>query len=536
VQLVGSVQLNGSVTSALIDQLRADLTAANYSVTALTGLWGVDADAALHRNQRVPALRALAALRKRRGTAEPTATLARLFVLGLPASRADLDAALPTLGATGAEQLRLVAPADSTTVRPLLDLRPYSFIDAHGAGSWWIASDLGELALGHPLGENHVLGVGGASLTLSGLMIPTPVESALDLGTGCGIQAMHAARHARRVVATDISERALELAALNAELNGIRNIEFRLGSLFEPVAGERFDHIISNPPFVITPRTEGVPSYEYRDGGMVGDALVEAVVRDAPSHLTPGGIAQLLGNWEYTTDVAGQPIDAFDRLRGWLDESPAESLDGWIIEREVQLPTEYAETWIRDGGTRPDTPDFERLYNAWLDDFAARGVREVGFGYMLLRRPAETRAGGDSLPLRRLERLHGPLGTNGSGLGTHFAVCLAAHDWQAAMGDAGLEAAHLTVAADVTEERHYWPGADDPTLMTLHQGGGFGRSVRLDTALAALVGACDGELPVGAIVSALGELLDVPVADLTADLLPRVRQLLDDGILLMPGE
>jgi hypothetical protein len=329
------VQLNRPVTSAPIARLRADLTAANYSVTALTGLWGIEADAALHRNQRVPALRELAALRHRLRRAQPVATLAQLFVLGLPVTREELTAALPTLGVAGAEQLGLIEPTPEDggrspewrQVRPMLDLRPYSFIDAHGAGSWWIASDLGELALGRPLGENHVLGVGGASLTLAGLMIPAPVASALDLGTGCGIQAMHAARHAERVVATDISERALALAAFNAQLNGIDNIEFRLGSLFEPVAGERFDHIISNPPFVITPRTEGVPSYEYRDGGLVGDAIVEAVVRGATEHLTPGGIAQLLGNWEYRTDAAGQPVDAFDRLRGWLD-APG-GLRGW---------------------------------------------------------------------------------------------------------------------------------------------------------------------------------------------------------------
>src|SRR5690606_7683158 len=148
--------------------------------------------------------------------------------------------------------------------------RPYSFVDANGVGEWWIVSDLSELATGAPLREDHVLGVGGASSTLSGLTIGSAVRSVLDLGTGCGIQAMHAARHADRVVATDISARALEIARLNAELNGIRNIEFRPGSLFEPVAGERFDRVVSNPPFVITPRAGGVPAYEYRDGGMVG--------------------------------------------------------------------------------------------------------------------------------------------------------------------------------------------------------------------------------------------------------------------------
>jgi len=544
-----AVQLNRGVTGPLIDLLRADLAAANFSVTALTGLWGIEADAALHRNQRVPALRALARLRATLTVPEANVVLAQLFVLGLPVELAELEAALPSLGVDGAKRLGLVTAhhahtgttasptADTGTaqVAPLVDLRPYSFVDAHGAGSWWITSDLGELALGHPLGEGHVLGVGGASLTLSALMIPTPVDSALDLGTGCGIQALHASRHAARVVATDISERALELAALNARLNGVENIEFRLGSLFDPVAGERFDHIISNPPFVITPRVEGVPSYEYRDGGLVGDALVEAVVRGAAEHLTAGGVAQLLGNWEYHDDD-----DAFDRLTGWLErpdggETP---LDAWIIEREVQAPTGYAETWIRDGGTRPDTPDFDRLYGAWLDDFEARGVRQVGFGYMLLRRATDgrRRAAAPARPrLLRLERLPEALGHNAAGIGNHLAECLAAHDWQAGLDDDALSRSTLTVASDVTEERHFWPGQEDPTLLTLHQGGGFGRSVSLDTAQAALIGACDGDLPVGAIIDAIAQLLDADAAALRAELLPRVRALLDDGFLEPPA-
>jgi len=542
------VQLNRGVTGPLIDLLRADLAAANYSVTALTGLWGIEADAALHRNQRVPALRALARLRATLAVPEANVVLAQLFVLGLPVDRAELAAALPSLGVDGAERLGLVTAhhthagtaenptvdAGPAQVAPVVDLRPYSFVDAHGAGSWWITSDLGELALGHPLGEGHVLGVGGASLTLSALMIPTPVDSALDLGTGCGIQALHASRHAARVVATDISERALELAALNARLNGVENIEFRLGSLFDPVAGERFDHIISNPPFVITPRVEGVPNYEYRDGGLVGDALVEAVVRGAAEHLTAGGVAQLLGNWEYHDD------DAFDRLTEWLEQPAGEQtpLDAWIIEREVQAPTGYAETWIRDGGTRPDTPDFDRLYGAWLDDFEARGVRQVGFGYMLLRRATDgrRRAAAPARPrLLRLERLPEALGHNAAGIGNHLAECLAAHDWQAGLDDDALARSTLTVASDVTEERHFWPGQEDPTLLTLHQGGGFGRSVALDTAQAALIGACDGELPVGAIIDAIAQLLDADAAPLRAELLPRVRALLDDGFLEPPA-
>src|SRR5690554_2883889 len=286
----------------LIEALRSDLASARFTVDTLTALWGPEADAALFRGQRVPALRALDSDESSAGT------LARLFVLGLPTSVARLDAALPMLGTAGAERLGLVARVGDE-VKPRLDVRPYDFIDAHGAGSFVLASDLGELALGRAIPEGHVLGVGGASRTLSGLTVRDRVGSVLDLGTGCGIHALHAARHADRVVATDISSRSLELARLNSRLAGIETVELREGSLFEPVAGERFDLVVSNPPFVITPRMEGVPSYEYRDGGMVGDDLVAGVVRGVGEHLEPGGIAQLLGNWEYR---AGE--DGLDRV------------------------------------------------------------------------------------------------------------------------------------------------------------------------------------------------------------------------------
>jgi hypothetical protein len=137
--------------------------------------------------------------------------------------------------------------------------------------------------------------------------------------------------------------------------------------------------------------------------------------------------------------------------------------------------------------------------------------------------------------LLRLERLPDALGHNPAGIGSHLAECLAAHDWHAGLDDAALARATLTVAADVTEERHFWPGQEDPTLMTLHQGGGFGRSVPLDTAQAALIGACDGDLPVGAIIDAIAQLLEADAATLRAELLPRVRALLDDGFLTPPS-
>lgn len=493
--------------TAPLAALRHDLAAAGYTVDGLAALWGPRAGAALERGDRVPARRAIAA------HPGPLATLAAVLLLGDPVPRTELHAALPVLGADGAAALGLVT-LDGDTAHPALDLRPYAFTDDAGSGEWWIASDLGELAVGGALRTDHVLGVGGASVTLAGLVLPGPIDRALDLGTGCGIQALHLARHARVVVATDISERALHLASFTAELNGVENIEFRRGSLFEPVAGETFDRIVSNPPFVITPRRDGVPEYEYRDGGLVGDALVASVVRGAVAHLTPGGIAQLLGNWE--TSAAG---DGLERALGWADDG---GLDVWIVERERLDPAHYAETWIRDGGTRVDTPAGEELVDAWLDDFAARGVTEVGIGYVLLRRPVGARA------LRRGERLDGPVG---GGMGPHLASVLAALDAAAALPDAEFTASRFVVAGDVTEERSHWPGAGDPSAIVLRQGGGFGRAVRVDAALAAIVGACDGDLPLAAITDAVADLLDVDPVALREAVIPEVRELLAAGIL-----
>jgi methylase of polypeptide subunit release factors len=501
------------VTSALA----ADLTAAGYTVDGVDALWGTEAAAALHRGTRVAALRALAG----RPTT-PLSTIATLFVLGLPVSRSDAERGFP---ATGVDALVTagVLRTDADRVTPALDLRPYAFVDDLGAGSWWIASDLGELALGHAISEEHVLGIGGATTTLSGLQLPVPVRRVLDLGTGCGIQAMHARRFADEVVATDISSRALAIARFNAQLNGVDGIDFRLGSLFEPVAGERFDRIVSNPPFVITPRRAGVPAYEYRDGGMVGDALVETVLRGLADHLEPGGTAQLLGNWEHRWGT-----DGLGRVASWFTDT---DLDVWVVEREREDPPAYAETWIRDGGTKPGSPEFDDLVDAWLDDFRDRHVTGVGFGYVVVRSPVGPRGNGPA-PLRRFERLPQVLGSNPAGLGATVARALDAVSWVAAHDDRAFADAHLRVAGDVTEERHYWPGNDDPTVMTLVQGGAFGRRVDADTALAAFVGAADGELTVGQIVGAIAQLTGVDEAALSADLVPRLRDLVLDGLLL----
>ncbi|WP_425846656.1 DUF7059 domain-containing protein [Agrococcus sp. TSP3-2-1] len=494
---------------AHIDALARDLATASLTGEGIRALVGADAEAALGRTVAAPARRA--ALR----SPGARSTLLRALVLGDPVPTDELTDALPSLGVDGAVALGLVA-LDGDTARPLVAIRPHAYRDALGAGEWWIASDLDELAGIAPLRPDHVLGVGGAARTLASLLPPAdaPVDVALDLGTGCGVIALHLRRFADRVIATDVSERALRFAELNARLNGVDGIETRLGSLFEPVAGERFDLIASNPPFVITPREPGVPAFEYRDGGRTGDALMAEVVAGLAEHLTAAGEARLLGNWE---SVGG--ADGLDRAGAWAGDG----LDAWAIERESLDPVRYAELWLRDGGTLPRDDDFPRLAGAWLDDFEARGVTAIGLGWIAAR-PTAGRA-----PLRRLERVGQPVALEH--VGAHLRAALDDAAWLATVDDDALRETVLVASPDVTEARHQLPGAGGPNVIELRQGGGLGRSLSVDTALAALVGASDGDLPIGTLLAAIAGLLEVDEAVLAADVLPRVRELVQTGFL-----
>jgi release factor glutamine methyltransferase len=111
----------------------------------------------------------------------------------------------------------------------------------------------------------------------------------LDMGTGSGVCAIAAARYARRVVAVDINGAATRCAQINALLNHLEHkIDVRQGDLFEPVAGERFDLILFNPPFLRgTPRDD-------RDRAWRSNDVVERFAANLGSHLNPGGSALVL--------------------------------------------------------------------------------------------------------------------------------------------------------------------------------------------------------------------------------------------------
>jgi hypothetical protein len=205
---------------------------------------------------------------------------------------------------------------------------------------------------------------------LAKLTLRPTVANALDLGTGCGVQGLLLAEHAGRVVATDVNRRALHYAAFNAALNGVGNIEFREGSLLDPVAGERFDLIVSNPPYVISPESR----YVFRDSGRPGDALCRELIGALPSALAPGALATILISWIQPRDQArSAPLD-------WVDQAQT---SGLLLSGGLQSPQEAARQWNSNLRDNPEL--FAARVRVWEEHFDHAGIEQIGYGALVLQ-------------------------------------------------------------------------------------------------------------------------------------------------------
>jgi len=489
-----------SPAGATVLALRERLLAADYTVDGVTGLLGEVAHRALLRDVSVPGMRALD------GHRSALATLTRLWPLQAGVPLADADQALPGLVGPLAAAGMLDRTGDE--VRALVDVRPYG----DDTSDWWVVCDLtpGLDGGSRRVSTDHVLGISPASTTMAQLAVRDPIGRALDLGTGCGVQSLHLATHAREVIATDVNDRALAMAALTAALSDV-DFELRSGSLYDPVAREQFDLVITNPPFVVSPA--GGERLVYRDSGLPGDEVVRRIVTGAPSVLAPGGWCQVLANWAH---VAGEPWEG--RIAGWVAGT---GCDAWVLQRELLDPAEYVQMWLADAGLA-GSREWATAYDAWLGWLAEQGVEGIGMGWLSLRRTdrAEPVVVIEDFPFE----IEQPLGAHVRDWGRRVDV-LESSD------DDVLSAARPVRAAGVVQETYGPPGAADPERIVLRRGRGVRRARSVDTVVAALVGACDGELTIGQILAALAALLDTEAATLRADTLPVVRELVAEGWL-----
>jgi hypothetical protein len=177
------------------DALRRAL--ARFTVDSVDAALGVAGRRALARADHAGVERALRAT-----TMSPLHTLIRLFLLGRAVPAEEASTALHPLPIDTACARGLLT-CSAGQVRAQVEIRPYAEHDPvseRNEVSWWVVSDFGADVRPGPLGTDHVLGIGSASVTLAQLTPRARVGRALDPGTGCGVQALHLAGHADHVV------------------------------------------------------------------------------------------------------------------------------------------------------------------------------------------------------------------------------------------------------------------------------------------------------------------------------------------------
>jgi hypothetical protein len=177
------------------------------------------------------------------------------------------------------------------------------------------------------------------------------------------------------VVATDLNSRAGEFCLFNAALNGVNNVEFRQGNAFQPVCGERFDLILSNPPFFVTPSVRRI----FSDNDMELDGFCRTLVRQAPEYLTENGYYQMLAEW---VQIAGQPWR--DRLTEWFEGS---GCDAWVLAEYTRSAVDYAMVRVHDDNhDLPDPAAQAALIRQWQTYFESRRVEAIYGGIIVLRK------------------------------------------------------------------------------------------------------------------------------------------------------
>jgi methylase of polypeptide subunit release factors len=451
-------------------RVRDALAAAGWTSAALEDLLGPGWRAHLDRSEG-------AALRRKAAGSSALARLTSALVVGEPAAPGLLPDSW--LGPDG---------------RALVRLQPVQ----HGGVDVTVPHDPGRVGSDPDL----VPAAGAASLTLAAATPRDLVGRAMDIGCGQGLQALLLEDHAEQVVATDRNPRATGMTRLAAALRGVE-VDTREGDLLAPAAGELFDLVVSNPPFVISPARR----YTYRDAGLEGDELSRRLVQQIPTVLAPGGHAVVLVNWLH---LEGEDGDA--RVRDWLDGT---GCDGWVVQRELAAPEEYVTAWLRDTDEEP----FDALFDAWMAGL--QGVDAVAFGVVAMHR--RTDGLGAHVVLEKVDQ---PVAaTWGEEVTAHFA--------RRALLEGDLLDARLRLREDVRLHEVARQGGEgwDTVATYLQQEAGLRWSGGIDAYGASVLAACDGTQRLGDLLALLAAAVDEPLGAVTEQVLPAVRQLVRQGFL-----
>ncbi|HEY6465508.1 MAG TPA: methyltransferase [Candidatus Acidoferrales bacterium] len=430
----------------------------------------------------------------------PSNVLFRLFYMGVTLDRAELSGIIPDWFIEAACDCKLLR-VEGKQLAPEAMIVPL-------AGQW-IASDLGERFDASV--PDFVLWPNPTSQLLMRLSVRRPSRATLDLGTGTGVIAISAAAYSERVIATDLNLRALEFARFNAQLNGTKNIELRLGDGFAPVKGEKFDLILSNPPFFVTPSNH----FLFCDNPMELDQLCRNIAREAAEHLNEGGYFEMLCEW---AEVEGQPWRA--RVAEWFEGT---GCDAWIVNCQSRNARQYASDRISEAHDSCDAaPDTFREY---MDYYRARNVASIHDGIVVMRR----RSGKNWVAIEESER------TPDTPFGDLIVSRFAARDFLEAR--ASIEQMLMTkplVSPHARLEQVAQPGEHgwEPAGLTLRMAKGFPTKIAVQPLVAEFLSSCNGKRTLKEIAGDMVERLGGPEDQVQIECVEIIRKMVAQGFVL----
>jgi hypothetical protein len=431
--------------------------------------------------------------------------LARCFFLGQPIAK-EAGATLPGDVLTIMHDCD-VLHTDRNALRPAALIVPCRGL--------WLASDTHQQR--ETAGaKDHVMTVNEPALALLDFAVPVAGERVLDLCSGVLLHGL-AAGVGAQVTGADLNPRAALFGNFNAALNEHENVRCVTGDLFEPVAGQRFDLILSNPPFVISPGS----GYSFRENPQALDDFCRRLVREVSNHLQEGGFCELICEW---VELEDRPWEA--RLADWFRDT---GCDVWVLAANRQLPQTYVRDWVAETSYEDDQPSDER-YTAWLGHLIERGVTAVHGGLICMRR----RSGDNWTSFSRIEQGMPSKPVGAAVLqGFHNRDFLHAH-----RSDATFAQTRLAVAPGARlESKSAWREGDwRPDSMILSVEDGVPVRVGLDPNVMALIQRVARCPTLAEAVADFADAQGMPVDKIAEQCLGILRRLLEQGCLVpVPG-
>ncbi len=422
------------------------------------------------------------------------ALLIRLLIMADPLPAAEVEARVEPSALSSflaLDVLRRTSMADGAATRG-------STVLLYPVAGTLVASDRGEAFADigeHPLEDVVFPALYHGTLRFLGLLPCTAADDALDLCAGSGIGALVLSRHARRVVAADITARAVHFGRFNQLLNECQNVDIVQGDLYEPVKGRSFDVIAAHPPYVPAESVTQV----YRDGGLTGEAIVQRIVEGLPEYLRPGGTMYMMcAAW----DTADAPFER--RVRSWLGVTEQEFDVVFAVQGQTSASA-FAENLAEraEGKAKAARTDWARV-------FAEAGLRQYANGALVVRRAD---AAGAGRPVTCRPQLMDAT------TGTDFPWLLARLRWLRAQEALGTLAttllparARLAPYARLTVVYQGQPRGPAPAEVVLHSARPFGASIKLDPWMLGVVMRLDGERTVESVHRAAREAGGMPPA------------------------